>query len=46
MVHKVKPMKIAFLDNIAYEYARGKTNAIGGSQRNISFHSRALAAAG
>jgi len=39
-------MKIAFLNNVAYEYARGKKNAIGGSERNIWFHSRALAAAG
>ena len=39
-------MKIAFLNNVAYEYAMGGTNAIGGSERNIWFHSRALAAAG
>jgi glycosyltransferase involved in cell wall biosynthesis len=39
-------MKIAFLNNMAYEYAVGGRNAIGGSERNIWFHSRALAAAG
>jgi glycosyltransferase involved in cell wall biosynthesis len=39
-------MKIAFLNDLAYEYAAGGTNAIGGAERNIWFHSRALAAAG
>jgi len=39
-------MKIAFLNNVAYEYARSEKNAVGGSERNIWFHSRALAAAG
>jgi len=39
-------MKIAFLNDVAYEYAVGGANAIGGSERNIWFHSRALAAAG
>lgn len=39
-------MKIAFLNDIAYEYAVGGANAIGGAERNIWFHSRALAAAG
>jgi glycosyltransferase involved in cell wall biosynthesis len=39
-------MKIAFLNDVAYEYAVGSTNALGGSERNIWFHSRALAAAG
>jgi glycosyltransferase involved in cell wall biosynthesis len=39
-------MKIAFLNSVAYEYARGEKNAVGGSERNIWFHSRALAASG
>ena len=39
-------MKIAFLNDVAYEYAVGATNALGGRERNIWFHSRALAAAG
>lgn len=39
-------MKIAFLNDVAYEYASGGKNAIGGAERNIWFHSRALAAAG
>lgn len=39
-------MKIAFLNDVAYEYAVGGANAIGGAERNIWFHSRALAAAG
>ena len=39
-------MKIAFLNDVAYEYAVGSTNALGGSERNIWFHSRTLAAAG
>lgn len=39
-------MKITFLNDAAYEYARGGTNAIGGAERNIWFHSRALAGAG
>ena len=39
-------MKIAFLNDCAYEYAIGGAKAIGGLERNIWFHSRALAAAG
>jgi glycosyltransferase involved in cell wall biosynthesis len=39
-------VKICFLNTVAYEYAMGGRNAIGGSERNIWFHSRALAAAG
>jgi len=39
-------MKIAFLNDVAYDYAVGEKNAIGGAERNIWFHSRALAAAG
>jgi glycosyltransferase involved in cell wall biosynthesis len=39
-------MKIAFLNDGAYEYAVGGANALGGLERNIWFHSRALAAAG
>jgi glycosyltransferase involved in cell wall biosynthesis len=39
-------MKIAFLNDVAYDYAVGGKNAIGGLERNIWFHSRALAAAG
>jgi glycosyltransferase involved in cell wall biosynthesis len=39
-------MKIVFLNDVAYAYAAGGSSAIGGSERNIWFHSRALAAAG
>jgi glycosyltransferase involved in cell wall biosynthesis len=39
-------MKIAFLNDRAHEYAVGGANALGGLERNIWFHSRALAAAG
>lgn len=39
-------MKIAFLSDGAYEYAVGGANALGGLERNIWFHSRALVAAG
>ena len=39
-------MKLAFLNDVAYEYAIGGRDAIGGLERNIWFHSRALAAAG
>ena len=39
-------MKIAFLNDVAYEYAIGDTNALGGAERDIWFLSRALAAAG
>lgn len=39
-------MKIAFLNDVAYAYAVGGKSAIGGAERNIWFHSRALAAAG
>jgi glycosyltransferase involved in cell wall biosynthesis len=39
-------MKIAFLNDMAYEYATGGRTAIGGAERNIWLHSRALAAAG
>ena len=39
-------MKIAFLNDIAYGYASGGKDALGGAERNIWFHSRALAAAG
>jgi glycosyltransferase involved in cell wall biosynthesis len=39
-------MKIAFLNDVAYDYAVGGTNAIGGLERNIWIFSRALAAAG
>jgi glycosyltransferase involved in cell wall biosynthesis len=38
--------KIAFLNDMAYEYAIGKPQALGGTERNIWFHSRALARAG
>jgi glycosyltransferase involved in cell wall biosynthesis len=39
-------VKIAFLNDVAYEYAIGKTSAIGGTERDIWLLSRALAAAG
>jgi len=39
-------MKIVFLNDVAYEYAVGKTSAIGGTERDIWLLSRALAAAG
>jgi glycosyltransferase involved in cell wall biosynthesis len=39
-------MKIAFLDDVAYRYAVGNANAIGGTERDIWLLSRALAAAG
>lgn len=39
-------MRIAFLNDVAYDYAVGAKTAIGGAERNIWFHSRALAAAG
>ena len=39
-------MKIAFLNDLAHEYAVGGANALGGLERNIWFYSRALAATG
>jgi glycosyltransferase involved in cell wall biosynthesis len=38
--------KIVFLNDMAYEYAIGGPQALGGAERNIWFHSRALARAG
>lgn len=39
-------MKIAFLNDVAYEYAIGSPKAVGGTERDIWVLSRALAAAG
>ncbi len=39
-------MKIAFLNDVAYEYAIGSPKAVGGTERDIWILSRALAAAG
>jgi glycosyltransferase involved in cell wall biosynthesis len=39
-------VKITFLNDVAYLYAVGETNAIGGTERDIWLLSRALAAAG
>jgi glycosyltransferase involved in cell wall biosynthesis len=39
-------MKIAFLNDLAYSYAVGEANAVGGAERDIWFLSRALAASG
>jgi glycosyltransferase involved in cell wall biosynthesis len=39
-------LKITFLNDVAYKYAAGEANAIGGTERDIWLLSRALAAAG
>jgi glycosyltransferase involved in cell wall biosynthesis len=39
-------MKIVFLNDVAYEYAIGDANALGGTERDIWLLSRALAAVG